>query len=75
LQEFYFITTRILEGHIPKGKEMVRTEQEQGKIGRCHRSALAWIMHYMGDTKWKHAMLMRISLYTEREMRQLWLIK
>jgi hypothetical protein len=41
LQELCFVTTRFLESCIQKEKEMVRTWEEQGKIGRRQCSALA----------------------------------
>jgi hypothetical protein len=36
---------------IQKGKEMVRTGEEQGKIGLCHYSILAGSTFLKGDTK------------------------
>jgi hypothetical protein len=56
---------------IQKGKEMVRTGEEQGKIGLCHCSILAGSTLLKGDTKQRRATLTLVSLCMEWEMRPL----
>jgi hypothetical protein len=56
-----------LEGHLQKGKEMIRIGQEQCKIGCRHCSALAGNMLYKGDTKQRCAILTLVFVYTEWE--------
>jgi hypothetical protein len=58
---------RFLEGHLQKGKEMIRIGQEQCKIGRHHCSALAGNMLYKGDTKQRCVILTLVSVYTKWE--------
>jgi hypothetical protein len=54
---------------------MVRTGQEQDKIGYLHCSTLVGITHYKGDTKQRRVILMPVSLFIERETRPLSLLK
>jgi hypothetical protein len=61
------VTIRILEEYVQKGKEIVKTEQEQGKIGHRYCSALIGSVHYEGERKWRSVILTLVSLYTERE--------
>jgi hypothetical protein len=49
--------------HVKKGKKW----SEQGKIGCRHYSTLAGNAHYKGGMKWRHAILMLVSLYAEWE--------
>jgi hypothetical protein len=53
-QELYFVQ---------KGKEMARTGQEHGKIGRHHCSVLARNTLYKGHMKWRCTILTLISIY------------
>jgi hypothetical protein len=48
---------------VQKGKEMVRTGEELGKIGRWHYSTLAGSALHKGDTKWRCDIQTLISLY------------
>jgi hypothetical protein len=48
---------------------MVRTGQEQGKIGRRHDSTLAGNALYKGDTKWRCVILMLVSIRNGRRIR------
>jgi hypothetical protein len=75
LTRIILVTTRILEGRIQKEKQMVRTGQQQGKIGHCYCSALAGISHYKEDIKWRCAILTIVSLYIEWETFSLSLLK
>jgi hypothetical protein len=64
----YFITARFFEGHLQKWKEMVKTRQEKGKIGRRHCSALARNMLYKGETK-QRCVILTLVLYIQNGRR------
>jgi hypothetical protein len=62
---------KIFGGDVEKGKEMVRTGEEQDKIGRHHYSSLAGRTLFKGDTKYRYVILTLVSLYTNWETRPL----